>query len=604
MSEQLGAPSTASGRGTARRAVSATPTSRRRRHRRAARRRPGRQPDRGQGPDPVGPGGRGRGRQAARLGRPAETSRPLVAEIATLRVELARAGPRPRRAVRHGRLVAGARGDLRDRRRRARRARLLRPRPGPRRAARTGSTETVVVVSSKSGGTVETDSQRRAYEKAFTDAGHRPRRAASSSSPTRARRWRSRPREPGYRVFLADPDVGGRYSALTAFGLVPSGLAGADIARLLDEAEAVRPPLEGDSATTPACGSAPLLGGADPPGATSSCWSTTARGIAGFGDWAEQLVAESTGKDGKGILPVVVDGPRRPELRAGTADDVLVAPSARRRRSDAVPAGLGAPRRRVDGAARRADAAVGVRHRGRRPAARRSTRSTSPTSRAPRRPPAAMLDGAAPPPTAGVRRRPGRGHARRRLAARRRRHGPDARRRAAGPARRRARLPRRPWPTSTGTADAALRGGRAAPLARRTGRPVTFGWGPRFLHSTGQYHKGGPADRRLPAGHRRARGRPAGARPAVHVRRVPSTAQAAGDGTVLADHGRPVLRLHLTDRRRRATLAAGRCGVSAARRDGVRRTRCATRRTGGCRGSPGRAAWCSSASPATCPARS
>jgi glucose-6-phosphate isomerase len=45
-------------------------------------------------------------------------------------------------------------------------------------------------------------------------------------------------REAGYRVFTADPNVGGRYSALTAFGLVPSGLAGVDIAELLDEAEA------------------------------------------------------------------------------------------------------------------------------------------------------------------------------------------------------------------------------------------------------------------------------------------------------------------------------------------------------------------------------
>ena len=97
---------------------------------------------------------------------------------------------------------------------------------------------TVVVVSSKSGGTVETDSQRRAYEQAFTDAGHRRRPRASSSSPTPARP-RKRPGTRATAVFLADPDVGGRYSALTAFGLVPSGLAGADIADLLDEAEAV-----------------------------------------------------------------------------------------------------------------------------------------------------------------------------------------------------------------------------------------------------------------------------------------------------------------------------------------------------------------------------
>jgi glucose-6-phosphate isomerase len=94
--------------------------------------------------------------------------------------------------------------------------------------------------------------------------------------------------------------------------------------------------------------------------------------------------------------------------------------------------------------------------------------------------------------------------------------------------------------------DAALAGVRA-PLARRLGRPVTFGWGPRFLHSTGQYHKGGPAvgsylqitgdsqeDLSVPD------------RPFTFGQLI--AAQATGDAQVLADHGRPVLRLHLRDR--------------------------------------------------------
>ncbi|MDN5669984.1 MAG: glucose-6-phosphate isomerase, partial [Renibacterium salmoninarum] len=80
-----------------------------------------------------------------------------------------------------------------------------------------------------------------------------------------------------------------------------------------------------------------------------------------------------------------------------------------------------------------------------------------------------------------------------------------------------------------------------------TGRPVTFGWGPRFLHSTGQFHKGGPAvgvflqitaapleDLAIPD------------RPFSFGQLI--EAQAAGDAQVLADHGRPVLRLHLTER--------------------------------------------------------
>ena len=83
-------------------------------------------------------------------------------------------------------------------------------------------------------------------------------------------------------------------------------------------------------------------------------------------------------------------------------------------------------------------------------------------------------------------------------------------------------------------------------LTRHTGRPTTFGWGPRFLHSTGQFHKGGPAtgvylqvttepheDLAIP-------GREFSFGDFV-------AAQAKGDAQVLAEHGRPVLQLHLTD---------------------------------------------------------
>ena len=83
----------------------------------------------------------------------------------------------------------------------------------------------IVVVSSKSGSTVETDSQRRVYEGAFRAAGHDPADhlviVTDPGSPLD-----KEARGAGYRVVNADPHVGGRYSALTAFGLVPSGLAG------------------------------------------------------------------------------------------------------------------------------------------------------------------------------------------------------------------------------------------------------------------------------------------------------------------------------------------------------------------------------------------
>ena len=110
---------------------------------------------------------------------------------------------------------------------------------------------TVVVVSSKSGSTVETDSQRRAFEAAFEAAGIDPAGPDRGRDRPRQPARQGRPRPPGYRVVNADPDVGGRYSALTAFGLVPSGLAGADVGRLLDEAELVSDLLAADDDANP-----------------------------------------------------------------------------------------------------------------------------------------------------------------------------------------------------------------------------------------------------------------------------------------------------------------------------------------------------------------
>ena len=106
---------------------------------------------------------------------------------------------------------------------------------------------TVIVVSSKSGGTVETDSQRRVFVKAFTDAGiDAASRVVVVTDPGSP--FEKLSEDEGYRkTFLADPNVGGRYSALTAFGLVPSALAGADIAELLDQAAEAAPALQADS---------------------------------------------------------------------------------------------------------------------------------------------------------------------------------------------------------------------------------------------------------------------------------------------------------------------------------------------------------------------
>ena len=116
------------------------------------------------------------------------------------------------------------------------------------------------------------------------------------------------------------PEVGGRYSALTAFGLVPSALAGVDVAALLDEAESVTDLLAEDDGANPGLQLGAVLGGTSPL-RDKVILADAGTQIPGFGDWIEQLIAESTGKDGKGLLPVVVG---RDEPSSLAADENLV----------------------------------------------------------------------------------------------------------------------------------------------------------------------------------------------------------------------------------------------------------------------------------------
>ena len=157
----------------------------------------------------------------------------------------------------------------------------------------------VVVVSSKSGSTIETASQRAAMEAALTSQGLDPKAhlvfVTDPGSPLD-----TEVRAGGYTVINADPNVGGRFSALSAFGLVPSALIGVDPSVLLDSASAQHEELlKGenvaiDLAYLMATQSDQFVAFADSPA------------IPGLSDWIEQLVAESTGKDQKGRVPVVI----------------------------------------------------------------------------------------------------------------------------------------------------------------------------------------------------------------------------------------------------------------------------------------------------------
>ncbi|HYY93139.1 MAG TPA: bifunctional transaldolase/phosoglucose isomerase [Pyrinomonadaceae bacterium] len=107
------------------------------------------------------------------------------------------------------------------------------------------------------------------------------------------------------RIFLNPPDIGGRYSALSYFGMVPAALAGIDIKRLLDRAErivhscaSVVPAGENPGAKLGAIMGECANAGRD------KCTIICDPKIASFGLWVEQLLAESTGKEGKGIVPI------------------------------------------------------------------------------------------------------------------------------------------------------------------------------------------------------------------------------------------------------------------------------------------------------------
>mgnify|MGYP005836248617 CR=1 FL=1 len=161
---------------------------------------------------------------------------------------------------------------------------------------------TVFIVASKSGGTIETASFfRYFYERTGHDGSHF---IAITDADTVLEK---EAREKNFRdVFVNPTDIGGRYSALSYFGLVPAALTGLDIDALWASAQSM----------AKACGK--KIMGKEHPGITlgavigalakdgrDKVSIYTSPSIDGLGDWIEQLVAESTGKEGKGVLPVV-----------------------------------------------------------------------------------------------------------------------------------------------------------------------------------------------------------------------------------------------------------------------------------------------------------
>ena len=171
--------------------------------------------------------------------------------------------------------------------------------------------KTLFIISSKSGTTQESDSFFRYF---WERTGGRGQQFVAITDPgTTLEKLAG---ERGFRrVFLNPPDIGGRYSALSFFGLVPAALIGVDIETLLHRAHRMAeasascvPTLENPAAWLGAILGESALAGRD------KATFVLSPGIASFGLWVEQLIAESTGKEGKGILPVADEPLATPEV--------------------------------------------------------------------------------------------------------------------------------------------------------------------------------------------------------------------------------------------------------------------------------------------------
>ena len=175
--------------------------------------------------------------------------------------------------------------------------------------------DTLVIVASKSGSTLEPnvlkqffyDEMRRAVGSdetgshflAITDPG------SKMEAVAKADRFRY--------IFYGEPEIGGRYSALSNFGVVAATVSGLNIGRLLDEAAKAAAAAKEPVQTNPAVQLGLLLGAAHNAGRDKITFFTSPE-IYDLGAWLEQLIAESTGKQGKGITPVDRESIGPPEV--------------------------------------------------------------------------------------------------------------------------------------------------------------------------------------------------------------------------------------------------------------------------------------------------
>lgn len=330
---------------------------------------------------------------------------------------------------------------------------------------------TLILVSSKSGTTAEPRALAAYFRKSLEERlGSRWKEAMAAITDPDTPLAEEAEGEGWRKVFLNPPDLGGRYSALSDFGLVPLALLGHDPARLLASAgEMLRTARDGDGDGNPALRLGSLLGAAYLGGRDRITF--LGEGPArSFPLWLEQLLAESTGKDGKGLLPVAMEPPRRTFRQ----DRVFVAfdestpfpqghPSvAFRVRS---PWDLGREMLRFEMGVALSGVVMGLNP---------FDEPNVAESKANTQRILAELDATSPLPGDGVPVREGA----RRI------------RRLIGKMQPGAYLQIGAYLDPGAGLDGSLLELREA-VATLTDIPITWGYGPRFLHSTGQYHKGG-----------------------------------------------------------------------------------------------------------------
>jgi transaldolase/glucose-6-phosphate isomerase len=177
--------------------------------------------------------------------------------------------------------------------------------------------KTLFIVSSKSGSTTEPNILKDYFFKRVADTvgvAKAGRHFIAVTDPGSSLQQRAK--EQGFRhIFYGVPSIGGRYSVLSPFGLVPAAIAGIDVAQLMRSARMMMrscgpdvPPAENPGIELGIALGAAALQGRD------KVTILTSPGLASFGAWAEQLFAESTGKNGKGLVPINGEPLARPEI--------------------------------------------------------------------------------------------------------------------------------------------------------------------------------------------------------------------------------------------------------------------------------------------------